>query len=183
MMKKLIAAAACVAFMSGTALSQTAPAPAENTVPLTVTNKELFKPAAGTPAAAQDAAALTKALEGQILASGFIGKPVYNGDGDNAETIGKLNDLVIGPDGMVQAAVIGVGGFLGVGEKDVAVAPNQLKLSTRSDGNSWLVLNTTKDQLSAAPAFERSANFTDGVADPMKTGATTAPAAPETSAK
>lgn len=179
MMRNLIAAAACVAFMSGTALSQTAPAPAENAAPLTVTSKELFKPAAGAPPAAPDAAALTKASDGQILASGFLGKSVYSGDGDNAETIGKLNDFVIGPDGMVQAAVIGVGGFLGVGAKDVAVAANQLKLSTRSDGNSWLVLNTTKDQLSAAPAFERSDNFTEGVADPMKTGATSAPALPE----
>ena len=47
---------------------------------------------------------------------------------------GKLNDLVIGKDGLVQTAVIGVGGFLGVGQKDVAVAPTQLKLSVRSDG-------------------------------------------------
>jgi hypothetical protein len=144
----------------------------------------LFKPAPGTPPAAPDAAALTKASEGQILAAGFLGKAVYNGDSDTAESIGKLNDLVIGPDGMVQAAVIGVGGFLGVGEKDVAVAASQLKLSVRSDGNSWLVLPTTKDQLKAAPAFDRSANFTDGVADPMKASKTeaetTAPVAPET---
>ncbi|PSH68258.1 photosystem reaction center subunit H [Phyllobacterium brassicacearum] len=179
MMKNLIATAACVALMSGTALAQTAPAPAETPAPLTVTNKELFKPSTGTMPAAPDASAMTTASEGQILASGFLGKSVYSGDGDNAETIGKLNDLVIGPDGMVQAAVIGVGGFLGVGQKDVAVAPDQLKLSIRSDGNSWLVLNTTKDQLNAAPSFERSANFTDGIADPMKTGSTSAPAVPD----
>jgi PRC-barrel domain protein len=184
MIRNLIATA-CVVLMSGTALGQTtAPAPAETPAPLTVTNKELFKPATGTPPAAPEAPALTKAVEGQILASGFLGKAVYNGDGDNAESIGKLNDLVIGPEGMVQAAVIGVGGFLGVGQKDVAVAPAQLKLSMRSDGNSWLVINTTKDQLNAAPAFDRSANFTDGVADPMKASqSTTAPAAPETPAK
>jgi hypothetical protein len=114
-------------------------------------------------------------------------KAVYSGDTDIAESIGKLNDLVIGPDGMVQAAVIGVGGFLGVGQKDVAIAASQLKLSVRSDGNSWLVLNTTKDQLNTAPAFDRSANFTDGVADPMKASktavGTTTPTAPETPAK
>jgi hypothetical protein len=141
---------------------------------LTVTNKELFKPAPGTPQAAPEAAAMTKASEGQILASGFLGKAVYNGDSDKAESIGKLNDLIIGPDGMVQTAVIGVGGFLGVGQKDVAVAASQLKLSIRSDGNSWLVLNTTTDQLKAAPAFDRSANFTDGAADPMKASKTAA---------
>jgi hypothetical protein len=187
MIRKLIAATACVAFMSGTALSQTAPAPAETPAPLTVTNKELFKPAPGSSPAASTAGAMTKASEGQILASGFLGKGVYNGDGDNAESIGKLNDLVIGPDGMVQAAVIGVGGFLGVGEKDVAIPPAQLKLSMRSDGNTWLVVNTTKDQLSAAQAFDRSANFTEGVADPMKTSSTKpetpAPASPATQSK
>jgi len=162
------------------------PAPAETPAPLTVTNKELFKPATGMPPAAPEAAALTQAAEGQLLASGFLSKAVYNGDGDNAESIGKLNDLVIGPEDMVQAAVIGVGGFLGVGQKDVTVAPTQLKLSMRSDGNSWLVMNTTKDQLNAAPAFDRSANFTDGVADPMKASQSEAdatPAVPETPAK
>lgn len=166
-MRTLTLATACVAFMSGAALSQTAPAPAESPAPLTVTNKELFKPTAAAPTAP-----LTKAAEGQILSSEFLGKAVYDGDGDNAETIGKLSDLVIGPDGMVQAAVIGVGGFLGVGEKDVAVAPSELKLSQRSDGKTWLVMSTSKDELAAAPAFDRSANFTEGVADPMKTGAT-----------
>ncbi|MEK1891402.1 MAG: PRC-barrel domain-containing protein [Phyllobacterium sp.] len=186
MIKTLIAATASVALMSGTALSQTAPAPAETPAPLTVTNKELFKPMAAAPAVS-DVSSLTKASEGQILASGFLGKAVYNGDGDNAETIGDLNDLVIGQDGMVQAAIIGVGGFLGVGEKDVAMSPSQLKLSVRSDGKSWLVVDTTKEQLKAAPGFDRSANFTDGMADPMKTSATksdaSAPAPMETPAK
>lgn len=115
MIRNLIATTACAVLMSGTALSQTtAPAPAETPAPLTVTNKELFKPAPGIPAA-PEVAALMKVAEGQLLASGFLGKAVYNGDGDNAESIGKLNDLVIGPDGTVQAAVIGVGGFLSVG--------------------------------------------------------------------
>ena len=180
MIKKLVLATACVVLMSGTAFSQTAPTQSEPAQPLTVTNKELFKPAPGQPAAA-DTMSMTKVGEGQILAAEFIGTSIYNGDGDNAETIGKLNDLIIGPDGMVQAAVVGVGGFLGVGEKDVAVAPSQLKLTTRSDGKSWLVMNTTKDQLAAAPAFDRKAGFTDGVADPMKTGSTNeTPATPTT---
>ncbi|MEK1853942.1 MAG: hypothetical protein AAAC48_19260, partial [Phyllobacterium sp.] len=103
MIRNLIAATACVVLMSGTALSQTtAPAPAETPAPLTITNKELFKPAPGAAPAAPEATAMTKAAEGQILAAGFLGKAVYNGDSDKAESIGKLNDLVIGPDGMVQ---------------------------------------------------------------------------------
>ncbi len=61
---------------------------------------------------------------------------------------------------------IGVGGFLGLGEKDVAVSPDVLLLSIRSDGKTWLVIKATKDELTNAPAFDRSAYFADGVADP-----------------
>jgi hypothetical protein len=177
MIRTLVATTAGLAMMTGVALSQATAPQAETAPPMTVESKELFKPMTGTTIDA-NAPIFLKATEGQILASGFVGTAVYNGDGDNAETIGKLNDIIIGPDGTVQAAVVGVGGFLGVGEKDVAVAPTQLKLSKRSDGNTWLVMNTTKDQLNSAPAFERSDNFTDGVADPAKadkntTGSTT----------
>jgi hypothetical protein len=128
---------------------------------------DLFKGAPGSKTAA-DMSAMTKVEEGQLLASGFMGKDVYNGDGSDAESIGKLSDLIIGPDGMIQAAVISVGGFLGVGQKSVAIPANQLKLSVRQDKTSWIVVDTTKDKLKAAPSFETSDNFTEGVADPAK---------------
>ena len=50
----------------------------------------------------------------------------------------------------------GVGGFLGVGQKDVAMPFKELKVSTR-DGKDWLVLNRTKDELKMARAFNNTA--------------------------
>ena len=60
--------------------------------------------------------------------------------------------------GNIDAAIIGVGGFLGVGEKNVAVPFNALKLTDKS-GKRYLVLNTTKEALKSAPGytFDRSA--------------------------
>ena len=55
------------------------------------------------------------------LATAIIGETVYNGTGEDAQNIGDVNDIVIGKDGNIEAVVVGVGGFLGIGEKDVAV--------------------------------------------------------------
>jgi hypothetical protein len=68
--------------------------------------------------------------------------------------IGDVDDLVIKEDGRISKAVIGVGGFLGVGKKDVAIAFTDLKVKTKDD-KSWLVLDTTKDKLKAAPEFDK----------------------------
>jgi len=59
--------------------------------------------------------------------------------------------------GNVTTAVVGVGGFLGAGKKDVAVPFKDLKVMSR-DGKDWLVLNQTKDQLKMAPAYEKKNN-------------------------
>ena len=55
------------------------------------------------------------------LASNLIGETVYNGTGENAENIGDVNDLVVGAKWHGRQLMIGVGGFLGIGEKDVAI--------------------------------------------------------------
>jgi hypothetical protein len=52
--------------------------------------------------------------------------------------IGKITDLVIDSNGNVTTAMIGVGGFVGAGQKDVAIPFKELKVSTR-DGKDWLV--------------------------------------------
>ena len=51
-------------------------------------------------------------------------------------------------------AVMGVGGVLGAGQKEVAVPFRDLKISSR-EGKDWLVLNRTKDDLKNAPAFDK----------------------------
>jgi sporulation protein YlmC with PRC-barrel domain len=85
----------------------------------------------------------------QWLASSLKAKNVY--DRSDAK-IGVINDLVIDRDGRVAAVVIGVGGFLGIGEKNVGVPFQDLKISMR-DNNEWLVLERSRDDLRAAPAF------------------------------
>jgi len=92
----------------------------------------------------------------QILASALIGKSVYGSTAKDAEPIGDINDVVMTTGGDVLAAVIGVGGVLGIGEKDVAVDINRLQWIPVEDSRR-LVADATKDELKKAPAFDRSA--------------------------
>jgi hypothetical protein len=66
--------------------------------------------------------------------------------------IGDVDGVLLDKDGHVTAVVVGVGGFLGVGEKDVAVPFSSLRASEKN-GKWYLVLNTTKDALKQAPGF------------------------------
>src|SRR5690606_39189073 len=87
----------------------------------------------------------------QLLASSLMGKTVYN---QADETLGKINDLVFAKEGGIEAVVVGVGGFLGIGEKNVAVSYNAVQATTtQEDGSVKLVLDTTKDELDAAPSY------------------------------
>ncbi len=99
-------------------------------------------------------------VEGQIvnqdkvtlLASAIIGGSVYS---PADESVGDVNDLVIKPTGEIEAVVVGVGGFIGIGEKDVAIALNRFTMEPTEDfANTKLVLNATKEELQAAPAFK-----------------------------
>lgn len=82
----------------------------------------------------------------------LIGKTVTN---DKNDKIGKIEDLIISPskDNSAPAAsfaIIGVGGFLGIGKRDVAIPMEQLRLQ-----NKQLMLpGATKDALKAMPPFE-----------------------------
>lgn len=93
--------------------------------------------------------------EDTILADDLIGSRVYS---DVGETVGDINDLIIHLDGSVEGLVIGVGGFLGLGEKDVAVEMDSLSLSTDPEfGTIRLMLSTTREELEAAPEFKTAA--------------------------
>ena len=85
----------------------------------------------------------------RLLASDIYKADVY----DNSENkIGDVTDLVINSSGNITTAVIGVGGFLGVGQKDIAVPFKDLKISSRN-GKEWLALNWTKEELRSMPAL------------------------------
>jgi sporulation protein YlmC with PRC-barrel domain len=72
------------------------------------------------PAAASDSAS----FQGTWRASKLVGLSVYN---DNNESLGSINDLLTDKSGNIKAVVIGVGGFLGVGEHLVAVPLDKIK--------------------------------------------------------
>lgn len=93
--------------------------------------------------------------QGQVLASNLIGEEVYNGTGDNAQKVGDVNDVLMSSDGEAQAVVIGVGGFLGIGEKDVAVQFDRVSWGVDGDNDKRLMIQASKDDLNSAPSFTR----------------------------
>jgi hypothetical protein len=87
------------------------------------------------------------------LATRIIGQPVYDSPAADANNLGEINDLVLDQSGNVAAVVIGVGGFLGIGEKQVAVDYSALQWVVAADNTERFVLETTVEQLTAAPDF------------------------------
>jgi PRC-barrel domain len=114
-------------------------------------------PQAIEPAAPQSADAsgspqfLSKQASDDWLASNLIGQTVYNGQN---EAIGDINDLVTDHNGKIVAVLIGSGGFLGLGEKDVAVRFEDLKLAREDNDSIKIVADLNKETLAAAPDYE-----------------------------
>jgi sporulation protein YlmC with PRC-barrel domain len=68
--------------------------------------------------------------------------------------IGEVMDVLVDHEGKIGVLIVGVGGFVGVGEKDVAVPFNAVQFKTK-DNNKWYpVMNTTKDALKTAPGYK-----------------------------
>ena len=88
--------------------------------------------------------------ENSILTSDLVGATVFN---PAAEEVGEINDAIVSLEGRVEGVVIGVGGFLGLGEKRVAIEMQQLTVQTDENGRPQLFLDTTKEALEAAPEF------------------------------
>src|SRR5665647_788548 len=89
--------------------------------------------------------------QGEWRASTLIDTKVTNAAG---ETIGDINDVLIDKDGKVAAVVLGVGGFLGVGERHAAVTFSSLQLTRDANGNLLARVDVTKDQLKAQPEWK-----------------------------
>ena len=73
-------------------------------------------------------------------------------------------NVLVSPDGKVTVLIIGVGGFLGISAKDVAVPFNEVKHTMR-DGKVYLTLDTTRDVLKAAPGLKYDRKSTTWVPD------------------
>lgn len=105
------------AFLAAPVWAQTGPSP-NTTTPAPATSA---MPSAGTM---DSTSWMTQPQSGQWRTSQLEGLAVYNA---NNERIGEINEMLVDSSGKIQAAVIGVGGFLGIGERDVAVPFEQLK--------------------------------------------------------
>lgn len=127
------------------------PPAAQTEKPATPPAEQAQKPA--TPSPSTSAAAdrfIQSQEENQILASRLIGRSVNNAAGQD---IGDVNDILVGQDGNLEAIVVGVGGFLGLGEKRVAVNYDFVKESGGFSGDR-LVMGMTEDELRSAPDFK-----------------------------
>lgn len=120
-------------------------------LPLSALAQDAPKPApAPAPAPAGSPVFITEQKVEEIGLANSVGEDVFNLAGEN---IGEIKDFVVDAEGMVRAAVIGVGGVLGVGEKNVAVDFRSLRMTRDPSGNGRVVLDASKDSLKAAPAY------------------------------
>lgn len=145
-MKTLTAAAAAslLVLASPLVLAQTQPAPSTST-----------PPAATAPKTAGPAESMQPAWyshqAGEVRASKLIGSTVRNAANEN---IGDINEVVLSKDGRVAAVIVGVGGFLGIGEREVAISFDSLRMASDSNHNAVLTVNATKDSLKNAPEWQ-----------------------------
>ncbi|MGE6743440.1 PRC-barrel domain-containing protein [Allorhizobium pseudoryzae] len=115
---------------------------------------------------------LTMQSETQVSANDYIGKAIYNGENNS---IGDVNDLILEENGGIAAVVVGVGGFLGIGEKNVALPMSKVNM-TRDDNNQVRLTTTeTAEMLKSAPEFKTLDD--QASMDGTTTSSTTAPAA------
>lgn len=109
-------------------------------------------PAATTGSAPSSAPTFARVSNDEMFTSKLKGLNVYN---QNNESIGEISDIAITKDNQVQALIISVGGFLGVGEHYVAVAPSSVHVAYDQSSKKWkATMNTTKEALKAAPEFK-----------------------------
>jgi sporulation protein YlmC with PRC-barrel domain len=140
---------------TGTTADTATPPADTGTTATTTPSTDTGTTATTTPSTDTGTAAGSATMSGdEILATSFIGKTVYTSAREN---VGDINDLVMSKDGDVKAAVIGVGGFLGMGEKDVMIPLDKITVSKDENGNDFLTIGMTKAELESAPAFDRTA--------------------------
>ena len=112
--------------------------------------------------AAQESAKLQTTIPNNTLTvTDWYKQDVYD---PNNNKIGQISDVLVDKSGKISTLIIGVGGFLGAGEKDVAEQFDELQATTK-DNRVHLVMNATKDALKSAPGFKYDSNATTWVPD------------------
>ncbi len=113
---------------------------------MAATNNETTASTSGSTPAANVGTPVTGA---DLTADNLIGTSVY---GPDNQTIGSIGDIALTPEGQVDAVIVDVGGFLGIGAKPVAVAMDNLQFMRDSGGSLTLTTQFTQDQLRNAPS-------------------------------
>jgi sporulation protein YlmC with PRC-barrel domain len=156
-MKKTLSIVATTILLGSTAVAPMAFAqnatPAKPAASDTMKSETTTKTPMATDTMATQEVYLTQQGSNQVAASNYIGQDVYT---TGEKSIGKINDLIMQKDGGVVAAVIGVGGFLGIGEKNVAVPISKITVTHDAKDPATLHLTTmeTADSLKTAPEFK-----------------------------
>jgi hypothetical protein len=171
-MKKIFTAASLAALMAFPAFAQDATtpnpaspsAPVENAAPAPAPSADPAPVTEAAPIVTPDSAVPDKSaskgsapdklagLGSEVAASDLLNQKVKN---PANETVGDINDLSIGSDGKIAAVIIGVGGFLGMGEKNVSLPYDQLTFSRDANGYLIVTANITKDSLQSAPEWKK----------------------------
>jgi len=165
MLKKLALISAVSALAMGSALAQSPPSPPAPASPPAATSppasppaaSEMKKPDTTAGMKAGDAKFVSSQKPDQHLASKFKGTDVL---GPDNQKVGDVSDILFDKDGSkIEAYVISVGGFLGLGSKEVALAPTAFQLvpgdpSSATNKSPKLKISMNKDQLKEAPNFE-----------------------------
>lgn len=150
MLKKLMISTAAVALLTGSAMAQSTGAPPDKT-PAQLNQSK---------APANSAKFISEQGADHWVFSKFKGTDVL---GPNDEHIGDVNDLVFDKAGKIEGVVIGVGGFLGIGSKNVAIDMSAFQVvpagsaaggSSNDPTNVKLKVSWSKDDLEGAPSFQ-----------------------------
>jgi sporulation protein YlmC with PRC-barrel domain len=102
---------------------------------------------AGSTTIGVPATELTTLTKGWSAKKQILDKTIYN---DQNERVGEVNDIIVAPDKSISYAILSVGGFLGLGERYVAIPFNQFKVSD----NKFVLPGATKDVLRTIPTFD-----------------------------
>jgi len=174
MLKKLMITTAIGGLMIGSAfaaedMKSPSPAPAAKSTEMTQPSSS----ASTASPSATSAKFVNSQRQDQFLASKFKGTDVIGADD---KKIGDVSDILFDKDGKIEAYVVGVGGFLGIGAKDVALAPNAFQIvpgDKSKNESDKLRLSMTQDELKQAANFEpyKAPNSTTGMGSTTPTRA------------
>jgi len=145
---------ACNQTAQAPAANQTAQAPKGANPPSTM----------GAAPSSSNAQIMNEVPANTVTVTNYYKQAIYDPQNNR---IGDVDDVLVTQDGRVSALVVGVGGFLGIGEKHVVVPFNAVKMESK-DNKVTLVMNSSKDELKAAPGFKYDRSKTAWVKEASK---------------